>query len=264
MRERIIKTLCEIERQRGVRILYACEAGSRAWGFHSPDSDWDIRFIYAHDHDYYLSFNVESRRDVIELPIIDDVDCNGWDLRKALYLFTRTNGALLEWLGSPIVYADNFGLRDKLLKLANRAANKKALCYHYSHMAKGNAREYLQGDTVRLKKYLYVIRPIMAIKYIQRYDEVPPVEFRKLIDAVATPELTDGLNQLLEIKSKTPELGNGPAISVLSDYIRTELFDTTEDFRGQGRPKQREMGEIVDELNELFRSIIDPTNPTER
>jgi predicted nucleotidyltransferase len=259
MRGRIIETLREIEREWGVTILYACEAGSRAWGFHSPDSDWDIRFIYAHDRDYYLSFNVESRRDVIELPIVDDIDCNGWDIRKALYLFTRTNGALLEWLGSPIVYTDGLGIRDKLLKLANRAANKRALCYHYSHMAKGNAREYLQGDTVRLKKYLYVIRPIMAIKYIQRYDEVPPVEFRRLIDVVATPELTEGLNKLLEMKARTPEMGNGPAIPVLSDYIKTELLETTEDFSGQGRPKQNEMGEIVDELNDLFRLAINPS-----
>lgn len=261
MRERIIEILNGIEQERNIRILYACEAGSRAWGFHSPDSDWDIRFIYAHDRDYYLSFNVESRRDVIELPIVDDIDCNGWDLRKALYLFTRTNGALLEWLGSPIVYADKFGLKGKLLEFANRAANKKALCYHYSHMAKGNAREYLQGDTVRLKKYLYVIRPIMAIKYIQQYNGVPPVEFRKLIEAVVDPELTEGLEMLLEMKANTPELGMGPAIPILSDYIKSELLETTDDFSGQGRPKQNEMAEIVDELNVLFREIATTESP---
>lgn len=102
MRDEILKRLIAAEKEHGVRILYACESGSRAWGFASPDSDFDVRFVYAHPADWYLSFDVESRRDVIEYPIVDDIDCGGWDVRKALYLFTRTNGAFLEWLNSPI------------------------------------------------------------------------------------------------------------------------------------------------------------------
>ena len=98
-------TAAEIEHD--VKVIYACESGSRAWGFASPDSDYDVRFIYAHKSQWYLSFDVERRRDVIEYPIVDDIDIGGWDIKKALYLFTRTNGALLEWLTSPIVYREN-------------------------------------------------------------------------------------------------------------------------------------------------------------
>src|SRR3954452_13450282 len=106
VRDQILKRLEEAEAEHGVRILYACESGSRAWGFASPDSDYGVRFIYAQPRNWYLSFDVERRRDVIEYPIVDDIDQSGWDVRKALYLFTRNNGALLEWLHSPIVYLE--------------------------------------------------------------------------------------------------------------------------------------------------------------
>lgn len=106
IREEILKRLHQAEAEHEVRIIYACESGSRAWNFASPDSDYDVRFFYVRPQEWYLSFDIERRRDVIEYPIVDDIDCNGWDIRKALYLFTRTNGALLEWLRSPIKYID--------------------------------------------------------------------------------------------------------------------------------------------------------------
>jgi predicted nucleotidyltransferase len=110
VRTQILERLEAAEAEHSIRVLYACESGSRAWGFASPDSDYDVRFIYVHDAEWYLSFDVEHRRDVVEYPIVDDIDCSGWDLRKALYLFTRSNGALLEWLHSPIVYVER-GIR---------------------------------------------------------------------------------------------------------------------------------------------------------
>jgi len=128
------------------------------------DSDYDVRFIYVRPREWYLSFDVERRRDVIEYPIVDEIDCSGWDLRKALYLFTRTNGALLEWLNSPIRYIEAGSLASRLRTLVPKAINTVALCYHYSHMARGNAREYLIKDKVRLKKYFYVLRPLLAIR----------------------------------------------------------------------------------------------------
>ena len=166
MQTEILKRLRTAELEHGVRILYACESGSRAWGFASPDSDYDVRFIYVHPQDWYLSFDVERRRDVIEYPIVDLVDCGGWDARKALYLFTRTNGALFEWLNSPIKYMEVGPFAQQLRDLAPKAVNNLALCYQYSHMARGNAREYVFKDKVRLKKYFYVLRPLLAIRYI--------------------------------------------------------------------------------------------------
>ena len=189
MRDEILRRLAAAEDEHGVRVLYACESGSRAWGFASPDSDFDVRFIYAHEADWYLSFDVERRRDVIEYPIVDDIDCRGWDIRKALHLFTRTNGAFLEWLNSPIRYLERGSVAATLRELAPRCVNATALCYHYSHMARGNAREYLFKDKVRLKKYFYVLRPLLAIRHIEGGLGIPPVRFQDLVELVAPAQI---------------------------------------------------------------------------
>ncbi|MEM7539670.1 MAG: nucleotidyltransferase domain-containing protein, partial [Chloroflexota bacterium] len=126
-----------------VSVLYACESGSRAWGFPSKDSDYDVRFVYTHRPEWYLSMNLEHKRDVIELPINDVLDINGWDLRKALKLYRKSNPPLLEWLGSPIVYNEQGQLADKLRALATQYYSPISCMYHYFHMAKGNYREYL-------------------------------------------------------------------------------------------------------------------------
>jgi len=174
----IQERLEKAEIEHNVKVLFACESGSRAWGFASPDSDYDVRFIYAHDTTWYLSYDVEQRRDVIEYPIVDDIDIGGWDIRKALYLFTRTNGALLEWLVSPIVYRESGSFAIQARELAPSTANTVALKYHYSHMARTHAGDGLTSDKVKLKRYFYILRPLLAIKYIEEGHGLPPVEFQ--------------------------------------------------------------------------------------
>lgn len=147
----IQRRLLEAEIEHNVKVIYACESGSRAWGFASPDSDYDVRFIYTHTPEWYMSFDIERRRDVIEYPIVDDIDIGGWDIRKALHLFTRTNGALLEWISSPIVYREEGAFSNSLRKIAPDAHNDLALRYHYSHMARGNAGDHLSKDKVKLR-----------------------------------------------------------------------------------------------------------------
>jgi predicted nucleotidyltransferase len=257
-RKEILRRLKAAEQEHSVRILYACESGSRAWGFASPDSDYDVRFIYAHDPSWYLSFDVEQRRDVIEYPIVDEIDCSGWDLRKALYLFTRTNGALLEWLNSPIRYIETPPLAEGLRQLAPRAFNRTALCYHYSHMARGNAREYLFREQVRLKKYFYVLRPLLAIRHIEAQAAPPPVEFERLVEGFAPPALRPAIDRLLEIKRTTPELGVGAPVPEINRFVSEELERHGDAFKGQGRPDLEAKSEIRDALNELFRRCIDP------
>jgi uncharacterized protein len=100
--------LSDIEKTHQVKIIYSCESGSRAWGFPSADSDYDVRFLYLHPVDWYLS--IEDKRDVIEVPIKNKLDITGWDLRKALQLFRKSNPPLLEWLGSPIVYWERYDI----------------------------------------------------------------------------------------------------------------------------------------------------------
>lgn len=256
VRTEILRRLDAAEAEHGVVILHAIESGSRAWGFASPDSDYDVRFIYARPTDWYLSFDVERRRDVIEYPITDEIDCGGWDIRKALYLFTRTNGALLEWLNSPIVYLQRGTLADRLRTLASKQVNYLALCYHYSHMARGNAREYLFKDRARLKKYFYVLRPLLAIRYIEAGSGVPPVEFEKLVDAVAPENIRGAITTLLAKKRKTSELGYGEPVPEINDFIRTELDRHGGAFKGQGRPDLLSRKELRDALNDIFRSSL--------
>lgn len=256
LRAEILRRLRAAEAEHDIRILYACESGSRAWGFHSPDSDYDVRFIYAHPPDWYLSYQVERKRDVIEYPIVDEIDCNGWDVRKALYLFSRTNGALLEWLKSPVQYIEEGGFARGLRDLEARAVNRTALCYHYSHMARSNAREYLFNDQVKLKKYLYVLRPLLSILYIESRDAAPPIEFEKLVDAVAPEAIRPAITELLHLKRSLPELGLGKPIPEINAFIETELSRHGTQFIGQGRPDILNKQEVSKELDRLFRQAV--------
>ena len=251
-----MERLGDVEAEHGVKVLYACEAGSRAWGFASPDSDYDVRFLYVRDQDWYLSFDVERRRDVIEYPIENDVDCSGWDVRKALHLFQRTNGALLEWLHSPIRYLERGDFAQSLRTLAAGCFNPTALCYHYSHMARRNARDHVLGEQVRLKKYFYVLRPLLATIHVELRRGVPPVDFEQLADAVAPASLRPGIARLLALKRETAELGVGSPIPQVSDFIKTELARHGDAFSGRDRPEVSDQEAVRDRLNEAFRKAI--------
>ncbi|WP_237068004.1 nucleotidyltransferase domain-containing protein [Microbulbifer guangxiensis] len=256
VQEEVKRRLAAVEQEHGVKILFCCESGSRAWGFASPDSDYDVRFIYVRPQDWYLSFDVETRKDVIEYPIVDEIDCSGWDLRKALYLFTRTNGALLEWLNSPIRYMERGDLAARLRSLAPQAINDVALCYHYSHMARNNAREHLGKAKVKMKKYFYVLRPLLAIRYIQAGRGIPPVEFEKLMDAVVPTEIKGDIEALLEQKRRTPEFGLGDRVEGIERFVTSEFESHNEQFKGQGRPDILEGKRVREALNEIFRNSV--------
>ena len=257
----IHEKLSHIEQTNGVRIIYACESGSRAWGFASPDSDYDVRFIYVRPREWYLAFDVEKQRDVLECEIVDDIDCNGWDLRKALYLFTRTNGALLEWLNSPIRYLEKGSFATEMRRLAPGAFHPTALCYHYSHMARHNAREHLFQEKVRLKKYFYVLRPLLAIRHIQDKSGIPPVAFEKLVSINAPDRLKPEIEKLLELKRTTPEIGVGAPIKAIGDFVQTELDKHGASFKGQNRPQQDSQTSLREKLNNLFRATIEEAFP---
>jgi predicted nucleotidyltransferase len=152
------------EAEHGVRILFAIESGSRAWGFASPNSDYDVRFIYMREPKWYQAVDLEERRDVIEYPIVDDIDLNGWDVRKALRFFWKSNPAFVEWIQSPFVYLEKGEFLSKALQALPRIYAPEKGIYHYRSMAKTNYRGYLREPMVRLKKYFYVLRPLLAAK----------------------------------------------------------------------------------------------------
>ena len=184
------------------------------------------------------------------------MDCSGWDLKKALYLFTRTNGALFEWLKSPIRYIEAGETAERLRVFAPEVFNTTALRYHYSHMARSNAREYLFGDRVRLKKYFYVMRPLFAIRNLEAGLGIPPVEFQALVEAVAPDELKPTISRLVELKSRTKELGLGDPVQEINDFIESELERHGDKFSGYGRPDIHEGAVVRDTLNEIFRSAV--------
>lgn len=213
-----------IEAREGVQIIYACESGSRAWGFPSADSDYDIRFLYLRSLDWYLSINVEGQRDVIEQPIDNALDFSGWDLRKALKLLRKSSPPLLEWLNSPIVYAERADIVVRLRNLLTDFYSPAAAFYHYSHMARGNYRDYLHGEIVWIKKYFYVLRPLLATRWIEAGRDIVPVRFDTLLDSAELPTpLRAAINELIVRKCQGDELARAPRIPIISDFIAAEV-----------------------------------------
>lgn len=224
VKARIDAELSAIESKYKVRVLMAIESGSRAWGFASKDSDYDVRFLYTREPEWYLSPFVESKRDVIELPIEDELDINGWDLRKAVKLMAKSNPALLEWFSSDIVYRDVEGFRATFAPLLAAYYSPRAGCYHYLHMAKGNFREYLKSEWVKTKKYFYVLRPILCMRWIESHGSIPPLLFETLVDkTVEGTELKNAIAELLVRKKAGFETDYDRPIPVISAFLEAEL-----------------------------------------
>jgi predicted nucleotidyltransferase len=217
----IKEKLLTIENEHNVAILYAVESGSRAWGFESTNSDYDVRFIYAHNKNWYL--NILPKKDVIEYPINNEFDCSGWDLRKALFLLNKSNPVLFEWLKSPIVYYKDNYFYDIMEQLSKEYFSPLSSVYHYLHMASGNYRQFLQAKEVKIKKYFYVLRSIMACMWIEKNNETPPVEFEKLLEQIEEKEVVDKIAELLHKKKSGTELGIEPRITIINDFIEEQL-----------------------------------------
>src|SRR5258708_934452 len=235
MKETILSELDEIQRTEKARIVYACESGSRAWGFPSADSDYDVRFIYVRPRDWYLSIDLESRPDVIELPINDELDVSGWDIRKALQLLRKSNPPLLEWLGSPIVYSSHCAVTERLKELVPLFYSPISCRYHYLSMAKNNFRSYLQGPEVLPKKYFYVLRPLLAIRWIDAGLGFPPTEFGTLLEGTSTDsQFQIAVNELLKHKQSGGEMDRTARIEPISAFIEAEL-ERVEGIEVQGQ-----------------------------
>lgn len=222
MEEIIIQKFYEIEKQNNVRILLAVESGSRAWGFASPDSDYDIRFIYVRQRDDYLRLN--ATLDVIELPISDELDINGWDLQKTLRLLYRSNPTLFEWFSSPIVYIET-PFADDFRNIMQEYFSKKKTLYHYISMAEGNYRDYLKGDTVRAKKYFYVLRPILACRWVLEKNSPPPMLFTELAAAQLPVSLKQDVETLLDLKMNSPEITEIPKMIRINEFMDESIDD---------------------------------------
>ncbi|HWK03821.1 MAG TPA: nucleotidyltransferase domain-containing protein [Puia sp.] len=217
MREAIDQQIRDIERNNQVVVLFACESGSRAWGFASPDSDYDVRFIYAQPLNNYIS--IRERKDSIELPVNEVLDVNGWDIRKALQLFLKSNATLYEWLQSPIVYKEKSNFSQELRDLMPSFFSHRAGCHHYLAMARNTFENDLQGEQVKLKKYFYALRPLLACLWIIENRSVPPMEFGKLRTLVTDQNWNEAVDRLLEQKKVANEKDFISPVTSLQQWI---------------------------------------------
>ena len=223
VRAEILRRVTNAETEHGVRVLLAVESGSRAWGFESPNSDFDARFIYVHDRDWYLS--IDDKRDVIEYPIVDEIDLNGWELRKALRLFRNSNPAFVEWIQSPIIYIERGPFAADCRDLISKIYSCQKGIHHYRSMAKTNYRGYLREEMVPLKKYFYVLRPLLSVRWLEAYATPAPIEFGKLLHLIdGNPQLVADIHELLERKRGSPEMGLAPQVATIHAFIEAELL----------------------------------------
>lgn len=252
----ILRRLARAEAEHHVRILLAVESGSRAWGFASPNSDHDVRFIYAHPPRWYQSVDLEERRDVIEYGITDDIDLNGWDLRKALRLFWKSNPAFVEWIQSPIRYIERGGFADGARALLPAAYSVESGMYHYRSMARSNERAYLRGDQVSLKKYFYALRPLLSVRWLERYGRAAPIEFERLLHLIDDrPQLLADIHDLLARKRQAPETWVGDAVPSIGRFVVDEL-ERLETMR----PQLERHASALPGLNALFHRVLDETS----
>lgn len=245
MRQEIINKLNDIEKKEHVKIIYAVESGSRAWGFESVDSDYDVRFIYVREKEDYLCLDEKS--DVIELPIDEVFDISGWDVKKALRLLYKSNPSLLEWFASPIVYKETKEASYIKEVIPFYFSSKKLYC-HYKRMARTHLK-YVNKEMVPVKKYLYILRCILSSQYILEYKKQPPIEIGRLIEYVLPEELKEDMNKLLVVKKSGDEKLYVNHMSSLDEFIMNSL---KEDM-----PFIEDRKVSWDRLNDVFRLIID-------
>lgn len=250
MRETILSKLDEIENRENVKILLAVESGSRAWGFASPDSDYDVRFIYVRPKEDYL--RLEKTRDVIELPIEGELDINGWDLDKTLRLLRASNPTLFEWFSSPIVYRET-AFAQEFRSIMQRYFSSKRGLSHYLSMASSSYREYLKGNMVKAKKYFYVLRPVLACRWILDKGSPPPMLFSELMEAELNPVLLPDVNRLLDLKMNAPEIKTIPKIESINRYLDSSL----EEVRSRIVQLPEDANHGWEELDQLFLSQLE-------
>lgn len=252
MEQKIIEYLSALEKEKGITILLACETGSRAWGFPSPDSDYDVRIIYKHTKDWYLSLIEE--KDTIEYFLDNnEIDISGWDLRKSLRLLWKSNPPLLERIQSPIIYKVDKGFLEDINSIAKLTYSRIATLHHYLSMAKKAFEEVVNSEKYKLKKFFYALRASVACLWILEKEEIPPIEFMKMLNGLDLPGNTKTrIRELIVLKSNISEtyLHNGE--KELIDFMKT-CIDRA-DNESQSLPSSN--GKMSD-LNDFFRKTLD-------
>lgn len=250
VRAQILAELSAIETDHGVKILCAVESGSRAWGFPSLDSDYDVRFIYVRPVQDYLT--VAPRRDVIERPIDATLDIGGWDIRKALQLLVRSNAVLLEWLLSPVTYVDGGARIGNLRDLMMDTADLTALAYHYDHLLqRGFADITGSAGEARLKTYCYALRAALASFWLRERQTPPPMDVPALLAGLdLSPDLLPAITILVDRKSRSTEQDTTARIAEIDGFIGQVM---AREFTAKAGNRRRD---VTPRSDALLASII--------
>ena len=244
--------LRDIEQEHNVKVLLAVESGSRAWGFESKNSDWDVRFIYVNKPEWY--FKVQEQRDVIEHMYEDDVDLVGWELRKALVLLQKSNPSLLEWFNSPKVYYKDEDFVKRIREIERDYFNPIRTMYHYNHIYIKHDERYLQKQGYPMKRFLYYLRGILACKWIEKNKSLPPVAFNELLDAtVEDNEIRAKVDELISLKKSGKEHDMLTVEDSLVDYAR-HLADYYNGIIDSFRPELNRTS--TDALNSILYDMV--------
>ncbi len=231
---RIDGRLASIAADQDVVIPLAIESGSRAWGFPSPDSDYDCRFVFLRPVAQYLS--PWPRRDVIEAEADDLLDVNGWDLRKALKLLAKGNAVILEWLTSPITYREDRAFRAAFLALAREIAPRDLVGRHYLHLGeRQRSTHFASGKRVARKKIFYALRPAAALRWLRQrpVQSVAPMHFPTLLGECDPPtEVSRAAQELMHAKAQSREMGMGRMPRPIAEFIDEEYRLARDTFVG--------------------------------
>lgn len=251
METTIQNKLSELEIQYNITILMACETGSRAWGFPSPDSDYDVRLIYKHNTDWYLSLS--DKKDTLEFMSEDgELDFTGWDIKKCLKLMWKSNAALLERVQSPIMYRNEGNIATVLQKYSERCFSPVATIFHYFGLAKNCFADVEGLEEIKLKKLFYALRAAVACKWIIEKGTVPPIVFMTMVNELDfDATLKTRISELIELKSGKIESYMHPAEVELNSFIRKEIDNADAVAKDLSGRKEKEV-----DLDELFLSII--------
>lgn len=248
MKNEIVNRLKEIEEENGIRILHAVETGSRAWGFPSPDSDYDVRFTYAERLEWHLS--LREKKDAMNPPIVDDLDITGWEIKKVLGLLWKSNVALLERLQSPIVYLDNPSFSSRIEVFSKSCFSPVAVMHHYNSMAKKYYHSCMESDMVRLKSYCYALRTAAAGKWVREVNEIPPIVFADMFGVIEKGVLADIL-EMISIKSGESESYTHKRFPRIDDFLKVTIEEN--DKVATSLPSGN--GDF-DELDAFYREMV--------
>lgn len=214
--------LHKVEFEHSLSVIYGVESGSRAWGFESQNSDYDVRFLYIRPTDWYLC--IEKRDDVLELGTSSDVDLSGWDLRKSLLFLRQSHPVLLEWLRSPVVYIEQPEIVQQMREIGEKFFAPRASVHHYIGWAERILHRYFQRSDLAAKRYFYVMRPLLCCRWIQTIGGQPPLLMQELIATLEMPaEAKLALENLIERKRAGYELDSVGRILILDQYISETL-----------------------------------------